>query len=92
MTASGGLSGLLDAEAGVLDGQVPGLYLSDATEHRGIKGSADAVVLPASDRGGRGLVAWCYEHEVPIVPRGGGTGFAAAPCPGRRRRPRASSG
>ncbi len=28
-----------------------------------------------------GVVAWCYEHEVPIVPRGGGTGFAAGAVP-----------
>jgi glycolate dehydrogenase FAD-linked subunit len=27
------------------------------------------------------VVAWCYEHEVPIVPRGGGTGFAAGAVP-----------
>ncbi len=28
-----------------------------------------------------GALAWCYEHEVPIVPRGGGTGFAAGAVP-----------
>ena len=33
------------------------------------------------DRGGGRVVAWCYEHEVPIVPRGGGTGFAAGAVP-----------
>jgi FAD/FMN-containing dehydrogenase len=56
-------------------------YLTDATEHRGIKGRADAVVLPASTQEVAGAVAWCYEHEVPIVPRGGGTGFAAGAVP-----------
>jgi glycolate dehydrogenase FAD-linked subunit len=56
-------------------------YLTDATEHRGIKGRADAVVLPASTQEVASAVAWCYEHEVPIVPRGGGTGFAAGAVP-----------
>jgi glycolate oxidase subunit GlcD len=56
-------------------------YLTDATEHRGIKGSADAVALPATTEEVAGVVAWCYEHEVPIVPRGGGTGFAAGAVP-----------
>ena len=26
-------------------------------------------------------VAWCYEHDVPIVPRGGGTGFTGGAVP-----------
>ena len=56
-------------------------YLTDATEHRGIKGSADAVALPATTEQVASAVAWCYEHEVPIVPRGGGTGFAAGAVP-----------
>jgi glycolate oxidase subunit GlcD len=56
-------------------------YLTDATEHRGVKGSADAVVLPASTQEVSSAVAWCYEHGVAIVPRGGGTGFAAGAVP-----------
>jgi glycolate oxidase subunit GlcD len=40
-----------------------------------VEGRADAVVLP----GGAGEVAavlrWCYENDVPIVARGGGTGL-----------------
>ena len=27
------------------------------------------------------VVAWCYEHDVPITPRGGGTGFAGGAVP-----------
>src|SRR5205085_12683121 len=27
------------------------------------------------------VVAWCYEHGVPVVPRGGGTGYAAGAVP-----------
>jgi FAD/FMN-containing dehydrogenase len=29
----------------------------------------------------RRVVAWCYEHEVPIVPRGGGSGLAGGAVP-----------
>ena len=56
-------------------------YLTDATEHRGIKGSADAVALPATTEAVASAVAWCYERGVPIVPRGGGTGFAGGAVP-----------
>jgi glycolate oxidase subunit GlcD len=62
-------------------GPATAAYLTDATEHRGIQGSADAVALPATTEEVAGIVAWCYEHEVPIVPRGGGTGFAAGAVP-----------
>jgi glycolate dehydrogenase FAD-linked subunit len=27
------------------------------------------------------VVAWCYEHDVAVVPRGGGTGYAAGAVP-----------
>jgi glycolate oxidase subunit GlcD len=56
-------------------------YLIDATEHRGIRGSADAVALPATTEEVARVIAWCYEHDVPIVPRGGATGFAAGAVP-----------
>jgi FAD/FMN-containing dehydrogenase len=62
-------------------GPATAAHLTDATEHRGIKGSADAVALPATAEEVARVVAWCYEHEVPIVPRGGGTGFAAGAVP-----------
>jgi glycolate oxidase subunit GlcD len=56
-------------------------YTSDETEGRGVQGSPDAVVLPASADDVATAVAWCYEHEVAIVPRGGGTGFAGGAVP-----------
>ena len=56
-------------------------YLRDETETRGVRGHADAVVLPASPDEVAAIVAWCYEHDVPIVPRGGGTGFAGGAVP-----------
>jgi glycolate oxidase subunit GlcD len=67
-------------EALVLDG-VPAVYLTDATEARGLRGHADAVVLPRTAAEVAEVVAWCYEHDVPITPRGGGTGFAGGAVP-----------
>jgi glycolate oxidase subunit GlcD len=56
-------------------------YLSDETEERGLRGRADAVVLPASADEVARVLAWCYEHDVPVIPRGGGTGFAGGAVP-----------
>jgi glycolate oxidase subunit GlcD len=73
------LRSLLPHES-VLDG-TPAAYLADETETRGVRGRADAVVLPGSAEEVAGVVRWCYEHGVPVVPRGGGTGFAAGAVP-----------
>jgi glycolate oxidase subunit GlcD len=51
-------------------------YLTDMTEARGLAGRADAVALPRTADEAAEVVAWCYEHGVPVVPRGGGTGYA----------------
>ena len=56
-------------------------YVVDETEGRGITGRADAVVAPSSTAQVAAVVAWCYEHDVAIVPRGGGTGFAGGAVP-----------
>jgi glycolate oxidase subunit GlcD len=64
----------------VLDG-TPAAYLADETETRGVNGHADAVVLPETVEEVAKVVAWCYERGVAIVPRGGGTGFAAGAVP-----------
>jgi FAD/FMN-containing dehydrogenase len=58
-----------------------GAYLVDETEGRGIRGRADAVALPRSAEEAAEVVAWCYSHGVAIVPRGGGTGYAAGAVP-----------
>ncbi len=55
-----------------------GHYLTDFT---GLPGKADAVVLPSSADEVARIVAWCYEHDVPITPRGGGTGAAGGAVP-----------
>ncbi len=53
----------------------------DATESQGVAGRPDAVVLPATTEEVRKVVAWCCAHELPIVPRGGGSGFAGGAVP-----------
>jgi glycolate oxidase subunit GlcD len=73
------LHALLGADA-VLPGDTS-TYLSDQTEARGVQGRADAVALPTTAEEVRRLVAWCYERDVAIVPRGGGTGFAGGAVP-----------
>jgi glycolate oxidase subunit GlcD len=82
MPASGvaeDLASLLGADA-VVEEPASG-YLADATEGRGLRGRADAVVLPADAEDVARVMAWCYEHDVPLIPRGGGTGFAGGAVP-----------
>jgi glycolate oxidase subunit GlcD len=50
-------------------------YNSDSSRRRGVEGRADAVALPGSAQEVAALLGWCYAHDVPIVPRGGGTGL-----------------
>ena len=56
-------------------------YLADETEGRGVRGRADVVALPRTAAETREVVAWCYAQGVPVVPRGGGTGYAAGAVP-----------
>jgi glycolate oxidase subunit GlcD len=56
-------------------------YLADETEGRGFRGRADAVALPRTAEETAEVVAWCYDHGVPVVPRGGGTGYAGGAVP-----------
>src|SRR5215212_5277230 len=56
-------------------------YLTDMTEARGLSGHADAVALPGTAEEVAEVVAWCYEHGVAVVPRGGGTGYAGGAVP-----------
>jgi glycolate oxidase subunit GlcD len=79
--------GSIEHELGLLlgrDAVLPGdtqPYTHDATEARGLAGVADAVVLPSSAEEVARVVAWCYQHDVAIVPRGGGSGFAGGAVP-----------
>ena len=82
MTVAQELAALLGSAA-VLDGSEPAArpYLSDATEWRAIRGRADAVAVPDSPAVVAELLEWCYRHDVPLIPRGGGTGFAGGAVP-----------
>jgi glycolate oxidase subunit GlcD len=73
------LASILGSE-GVQDGS-DRTYLHDATESRALRGRADAVALPRDAGEVARVVHWCYAHDVPIVPRGGGTGFAGGAVP-----------
>jgi glycolate oxidase subunit GlcD len=59
----------------VLEASAGSPYNHDAARRRGVQGRAEAVVLPGSAAEVAALVAWCYEHDIAIVPRGGGTGM-----------------
>jgi glycolate dehydrogenase FAD-linked subunit len=74
------LTSLLGPDA-MRTGDAIGPYLTDSTEMQGLVGRADAVVAPADVDAVRNVVAWCYERGVPIVPRGGGTGFSGGAVP-----------
>jgi glycolate dehydrogenase FAD-linked subunit len=57
-----------------------GRYLADLMG-RGVQGSADAVVLPSTVEEVAAVMRWCYEHDVPLTARGGGTGLAGGAIP-----------
>src|SRR3954465_10642482 len=59
----------------------PAAYLHDATITRGLRGQAAAVVRPADAEEVARVVEWCYSGDVPIVPRGGGSGLAGGAVP-----------
>jgi glycolate oxidase subunit GlcD len=56
-------------------------YLTDQTEARGLRGQAAAVALPRTAEDVAEVVGWCYANGVPVVPRGGGTGYAGGAVP-----------
>jgi glycolate oxidase subunit GlcD len=67
-----------------LDRVLPGdtaAYLCDATEGRGLRGRADAIALPETTEQVAAVLRWCDANDVPVVPRGGGTGFTAGAVP-----------
>src|SRR5438067_11438312 len=57
-----------------------GRYLADLMG-RGVQGTADPVVLPSSVDEVAAVMRWCYENEVPLTARGGGTGLAGGAIP-----------
>ncbi|HEY7892641.1 MAG TPA: FAD-linked oxidase C-terminal domain-containing protein [Solirubrobacteraceae bacterium] len=74
------LARLIGSE-GVLEPHAYEAYAHDATIQRGLRGTPDAVVCPADARSVARVLAWCYDHDVALVPRGGGTGLAGGAVP-----------
>lgn len=68
----------------VLDVPASSPYNHDATIAGGLRGQAQLAVRPGSTAEVAEVVKALYEMEVPIVPRGGGSGLAggAVPSPG----------
>ena len=64
-----------------------GAVTAPAEEHlvdvlgRGMRGHADAVCFPSTPEEVARVLAWCYENDVPLTPRGGGTGLAGGAIP-----------
>jgi glycolate oxidase subunit GlcD len=71
------LASVLPSEAIV---EPQGRYLADLMG-RGVQGTADAVVLPSSAEEVAAVMRWCYENDVPLTARGGGTGLAGGAIP-----------
>lgn len=55
--------------------------LQDATGNRGVRGRADALVLPGSTEEVAAVFRLCYDRDIPMTVRGGGTGLAAGAVP-----------
>jgi glycolate oxidase subunit GlcD len=64
--------------ASIIEPQGP--YLADLMG-RGVEGKADAVVLPSSTEEVAAVMRWCYENDVQLTARGGGTGLAGGAIP-----------
>ena len=71
------LTSVLSAESVV---EPQGRYLADLMG-RGVQGTADAVVMPSSTEEVAAVMRWCYENDVPLTARGGGTGLAGGAIP-----------
>ena len=71
------LADVLPADAIV---ESKGRYLADLMG-RGVQGTADAVVLPATADEVAAVMRWCYENDVALTARGGGTGLAGGAIP-----------
>jgi glycolate oxidase subunit GlcD len=71
------LADVLPPEA-ILEPQ--GRYLADLMG-RGVQGMADAVVMPSTTDEVAAVMRFCYEHDIPLTARGGGTGLAGGAIP-----------
>jgi len=56
-------------------------YDHDQAIQRGLSGRADAVVCPDDAAGVARALRYCYERDLAVVPRGGGTGLTGGAAP-----------
>ena len=75
------LGGLVPGGEVITEGPRLRAATHDGTEARGVRGTTEALVLPGSTVEVAAVLAWCYEHDVPIFTRGGGTGLAGGAVP-----------
>jgi len=68
-------------EGNVLDGAAAPYGVDATHDILRLRGVADAVVRPSDADEVCQVLAWCYEREIPIIPRGGGTGYAGGAVP-----------
>ncbi|HVM69606.1 MAG TPA: FAD-binding oxidoreductase, partial [Gaiellaceae bacterium] len=66
---------------GVVEGAAATPFLVDETETRALRGRADAVVLPRTAEEVAAVMRLCYERDLPLTARGGGTGYAGGCVP-----------
>jgi glycolate oxidase subunit GlcD len=71
------LADVLPADAIV---EPKGRYLADLMG-RGVQGTADAVVVPSTTDEVAAVMRWCYDNDVALTARGGGTGLAGGAIP-----------
>jgi glycolate oxidase subunit GlcD len=71
------LADVLPADAIV---EPKGRYLADLMG-RGVQGTAEAVVLPSTVDEVAAVMRWCYDNDVALTARGGGTGLAGGAIP-----------
>ena len=85
MLASDALQRELAALVGGAEHVRPGTaseYLVDAAAQTwGLRGRADAVVIPGSPEEVATVLEWCYQRGIVVTPRGGGTGYAGGAMP-----------
>jgi glycolate oxidase subunit GlcD len=75
------LARVVGAEHVLAGGEAHHQYGHDATRARGLSGRPDLVVRPGSTAEVAAVLALCYERDVPLIPRGGGTGLAGGAVP-----------
>jgi len=75
--AGSDLASILPSEA-ILEPE--GRFLADLMG-RGVQGQADAVVMPSTVDEVAAVMRWCYDNDVPLTARGGGTGLAGGAIP-----------